>query len=129
MSVRPGKEAWNKLGKVVAALAEKAGIEGRVTNHSCRATAASRMYNENLYEQLICEVTGHRSNAVRGYKRTSSDQLKNISNVLYGQNKDKVVTEPMQTDHVDVKKPKVEINVPQQTEKQQISVNVNVNFN
>ena len=42
------------------------------------------MYECGVDEQLICERTGHRSVAVRSYKRTSSDQLKNVSNMLYG---------------------------------------------
>ena len=69
----------------MAELAKKAGLIGNFSNHSLRATAASQLYNANVDEQLISEVTGHRSNAVRGYKRTSSDQLKSVSNILYGQ--------------------------------------------
>ena len=115
----------NTLSNVIAELAKTGGIEGKVTNHSLRATAASRMYNENLDEQLICEVTGHRSNAVRSYKRTSDNQLKSISNVLYGQSDDKmsVDTEPVQK-----KKPKVEIVNDTTGNKPTICVNVNVNF-
>ena len=36
-------------------------------------------------EQLICEKTGHRSVAMRSYKCTSSRQLKDVSDMLYGQ--------------------------------------------
>ena len=74
----------NTLSNVVSKIAKKAGIEGKVTNHSLCATAASCLYNENFDEQLICEITGHRSNAVRGYKHSSYNQLKSISNILYG---------------------------------------------
>ena len=42
------------------------------------------MYEGGLDEQLICEKTGHRSIAVRSYKRTSNRQMKQVSDVLYG---------------------------------------------
>ena len=116
----------NTLANVVSEIAKKAGIDGRVTNHSLRATAASRLYNENYDEQLICEVTGHRSNAVRSYKRTSENQLKSVSNVLYG-NSDRNMN--IETDEVVTKKPKIEIDKGLECDGQhQISVNVNVNF-
>lgn len=88
----PSTDVWyaaqpmgkNKLSTVVASLAKEVGIEGKVTNHSLRATAATRLYHSKLDEQLVMERTGHRSSAVREYKRTSNDQLREISNVLYG---------------------------------------------
>ena len=33
------------------------------------------------------EHTGHHSNAVRSYKRTSNGQMRDVSNILYGQGK------------------------------------------
>ena len=60
----------NKLTSIVADMAKTAGIEGKFTNHSLYAYCASRMYNSNVNKQLICEVTGDHSNAVRSYKRT-----------------------------------------------------------
>ena len=53
------------LGEVVKKMCEKAGLPGRRTNHSCRASSATRMYENGQDEQLICERTGHRSIAVR----------------------------------------------------------------
>ena len=47
------------------------------------ASTATHLYEKGVDEQLICEKTGHRSVAVRGYKCTSSNQLKDLSNVLY----------------------------------------------
>ena len=61
-----------------------AGMEGFYSNHSLRATAATRMYSADLPEQLICEKTGHRSEAVRSYKRTSSIQCVNASDAVQG---------------------------------------------
>lgn len=75
----------NTISKIVSTLAKQVGIEGKVTNHSCRATSATRMFHSNLEEQLVMEKTGHRSNAVRSYKQTSDKQLRDVSSVLYGQ--------------------------------------------
>ena len=77
------------LEKVIKKLCQKAGFSGKRTNHSCRASSATRMYELGADEQLICEKTGHRSVAVRSYKRTSNQQLKSVSDMLYG-NVDKV---------------------------------------
>ncbi len=49
----------------------EAGVEGHFTNHSLRATTATRMFQKGVDEQLIKRVTGHKSDAVRLYKRTS----------------------------------------------------------
>lgn len=74
----------NSISKVVKNLCGKAGIPGFFTNHSLRATAATRMYEADLPEQLICEKTGHRSDAVRSYKRTSVAQEQIASDVVQG---------------------------------------------
>ncbi|XP_028418023.1 uncharacterized protein LOC114542762 [Dendronephthya gigantea] len=74
----------NKLASTVKRLCEQAGLSGYRTNHSLRATAATRMYDKGVDEQLICEKTGHRSDAVRAYKRTSSEQQVEVSDILYG---------------------------------------------
>ena len=104
------------LGKTVKKLCALAGFSGRRTNHSCRASSATRMYDSGADEQLICERTGHRSIAVRSYKRTSSNQLKDVSNMLYGNiSRDKKPSctvskaEDVKDEvNVGVKKPKVE---------------------
>ncbi len=58
-------------------------MTGYKTNHSLRATAASRLYHSGLDEQLIMERTGHRSiEGIRSYKRTSNQQQVTVSNVL-----------------------------------------------
>lgn len=82
----------NQISGTVARLCKTAHLTGFRTNHSLRATAASRLFNKNFDEQLICETTGHRSTAVRAYKRTSDGQKKSISKVLYGQERDAMVT-------------------------------------
>ena len=57
-------------------LCDSVGIEGFITNHSLRATAATRLYESGVNEQLIMERTGHRSlEGIRSYKRTTAQQL------------------------------------------------------
>ena len=69
---------------MVKEVCKDAGLVGFYTNHSLRSTAATRMYHNNCSEQLIQEVTGHRSLAVRGYKRTSDDQRRFASASIFG---------------------------------------------
>ena len=75
----------NKLQSVVRDLCSKAGLPGHYTNHSLRATAATRLYHANFDEQVIQEVTGHRSVAVREYKRTSNCQKRSASTCVMGE--------------------------------------------
>ena len=72
----------NKLQKVVKVICERGGLPGYYTNHSLRAAAATRPYQENFDEQVIAEVTGHRSNVIRTYKRTCSGQRKSATYCL-----------------------------------------------
>ena len=73
----------NTLEQTVARLCSAAGIQGFRTNHSLRATAATRLYQAGVDEQLIMETTGHRSlEGVRSYKRTSEDQKEVLSDIL-----------------------------------------------
>ena len=58
------------------------GIEGK-TNHSLRATGASRLFEANVPEKLIKERTGHRStDSLRIYERTSVPQQKTVSAIM-----------------------------------------------
>ena len=73
----------NKLSQVVSEMCKEAGIVGYYTNHSLRATSATRLFNAGADEQLIMERTGHRSiDGVRSYKRTSENQQQEISDIL-----------------------------------------------
>ena len=64
---------------------QKGGLPGYYTNHSLRATAATRLYHANFDEQVIQEVTGHRSLAVHEYKRTCPQHRKIASMCVGGQ--------------------------------------------
>ena len=73
----------NTLTKTITRLCKSAGIEGFKTNHSLRATAATRLYESGVDEQMVMEVTGHRSlEGVRNYKRTTSQQKEVLSDIL-----------------------------------------------
>ena len=90
---KPTDECWflNKpvghttLDCTVARLCKNAGIPGFQTNHSLRATAATRLYEASVDEQLIMERTGHQSlEGVRSYKRTLKEQQEELSDILNG---------------------------------------------
>ncbi len=77
----------HKIENAIKNLCIEAGIKGKRINHSLRVTSATRLYDAQLDEQLIQECTGHRSSAVRGYKRTSTDLQKKVCDTLYGSKK------------------------------------------
>ncbi len=66
----------NKLRDTVKGLMLAAGVDGHYTNHSLRVTAATRMFSKGIEEKVIKERTGHKSDAVQAYERTSEDLLK-----------------------------------------------------
>ena len=73
----------DKLNGTIARICKAAGIQVFKTNHSLRATAATRLYRASIDEQIIMETTGHRSlDSVRSYKHTSAQQKESISYIL-----------------------------------------------
>ena len=55
----------------------------RYSNHSLRATSASRLFASNLPEKKIQEKTGHRSLiGLRAYERTTTQQEHTITKIL-----------------------------------------------
>ena len=75
----------NRIKANVKEICKEAGIVGNFTNHSLRATCASRMYDQNVPEQIIKEVTGHHSDCVRIYKRTGDHLKRAASGVIAGE--------------------------------------------
>ncbi len=65
----------NAIAKVVNMLMTRAGIPGYFTNHSLHMTVVTRMFNAGIEEQVVKEHTGHKSDAIRAYKRTSDSVL------------------------------------------------------
>ena len=88
-----GKSVWyssvplghNKLNTTVKTMMSEAGVKGYYTNHSLRATAVSRLFQNDVDDKLIKGVTGHRSKALHGYKRETEDQLLKVSKIVQGQ--------------------------------------------
>ena len=74
----------NKISNTAKKLCEIANIQGKFSNHSLRATSASRMFQKDVPEQVIKEITGHRSDCVRTYKKTSDNILKRASETISG---------------------------------------------
>ena len=66
-------------------------MEGRYSNYSLRSTAAMHLYDHDMDEQQISEITGHKSVAIRNYKRTSIEKQWQVSDVLYGKAQKKSV--------------------------------------
>ena len=73
-----------KLGTTINKMCQNGGILGYRTNHSLRATAATRLHQSGCIDkQRIMERTGHRSvEAVRSYKRASKHQQEQVSDIL-----------------------------------------------
>ena len=70
----------NTLQSIIPKMCEKAGTSVRYTNHSLRATSASRLFASNIPEKVIQETTGHRSLAgLRAYEQTTVDQQRTVS--------------------------------------------------
>ena len=49
----------NKLNSMVKTMMSEAGVEGYYTNHSLRATAVIRLFQNDVDDKLIKRVTGH----------------------------------------------------------------------
>ena len=76
----------NRMRSFVKELCKNAGIPGYYTNHSLRATGCTRMYyNDEIDEQVIQEISGHRSVAVRSYKRTCEKQCQKATKSIFGE--------------------------------------------
>ena len=64
------------LGRIISRICKEADIGGY-------KTAATRLYQSGVDEQLVMERTGHRSlEDVRSYKRTSDTQCQALSDIL-----------------------------------------------
>ena len=77
----------NKLRDVIKDICSLAGLPGFYSNHSLCSTSATCLYKGNVDEQIIQEITGHRSLAVRSYKRTCEAQHKKASNIIFSSQK------------------------------------------
>ena len=70
---------------MVKTMMSEAGVEGYYTNHSLRATAVSRLFQNDVDDKLIKGVSGHRSHALQDYKRETKEQLLKVLKIVQGQ--------------------------------------------
>ena len=76
-------QAVGTLANTVSRLCQTAGVEGHFTNHSLRATVATRLFEAKVDEQLIMQRTGHSTTSgVRSYKRVGEKLKLVTSDVL-----------------------------------------------
>ena len=86
---KPVSDCWHSNqpvghNKLDIRMCKNAGITGYRTNYSLRATAATPLHQSgSVGGQEIMERTGHGSiEAVRSYKRSSHEQLEQVSDIL-----------------------------------------------
>ena len=72
----------NRLHTAVGEMCHEAGLPGHYNNHSLCSTAAMKLYQNDINEQIIMEMTGHCSLAIWAYKRTTDRQKKQASKCL-----------------------------------------------
>ena len=73
---------WNKLDRMVKDIFAEVGVSGK-TNHSLRATGATRMYNHGIPEKTIQVRTGHKSiDSLRVYERPGLEQHREACEAL-----------------------------------------------
>ena len=82
---------YNTLEGVVKKLCHDAGIEGNFTNHSLRATTATRGLAKGIPDKLIMERTGHRDvRSLQQYQRPSVEYKVQMSKAF-----DEIMHEPL----------------------------------
>lgn len=71
-----------KLANYTKDMINEAGFKRNFTGHSGRVTTVTTLYQMGVDGQLIKERTWHRSDAIRSYKRTGSEQQCMVSEIL-----------------------------------------------
>ena len=70
----------NTLLTMMTRMLKSAELSTTYTNHSLRATSASRLFAKNVPEKIIQEKSGHRSAAgLRAYEHTTADQHRAVT--------------------------------------------------
>ena len=73
----------NKLGNVVSKMCKDADLQGQFSNHSLRATTATRGLEKGISHKLIMERTGHRDiRSLQRYQRPDVSTKIEISKAL-----------------------------------------------
>ena len=93
----------NSLKTMMPRVSELAGLRNRYTNHSLKATAATRMFASGVPEKVIAEFTGHRSSkALQVYERTTDEEVKKAGLAISNQ-EESALTATVSDDEPDVK--------------------------
>ena len=73
----------NKLGKIVTTMASKAGLKGKLVNHSIRKKTVQDLHSAGIAPSMICQVTGHKNvNSINNYAVADRNTQKRMSNIL-----------------------------------------------
>ena len=73
----------NKLGNVVSKMCKDADLQGQFSNHSLRATTATRGLEKGISDKLIMERRGHRDiRSLQRYQRPDVSTKIEISKAL-----------------------------------------------
>ena len=72
----------NALHSTVKWLAESAGLQGRFSNHSLRASSTTHLFDKGIPEKVIKEISGHCSDCVWEYECTGNNLKCKVSAAL-----------------------------------------------
>ena len=73
------------LGKFMKSMAERAGLEGRKTNHSARKTMISRLVEKNINPLHVAQLSGHKNlKSLDSYSKASTEQQRCMSHIVSG---------------------------------------------
>ena len=76
----------NTSNSILPNLCKAGGIK-RKTAHCLRVTCVPKLFNSGVEEKLIGERTGHRSNALFAYEKTSEKKVSHVSALLGAETK------------------------------------------
>ena len=81
----------NTLSKILPNMCKSLGFRVK-TSHSLRVTCATTLFQRGIDEKLIRERTGHRSNALLAYEKSSMKQQQTVSDALGPEKRATIVT-------------------------------------
>lgn len=75
----------NTLGKMMSNMADGAGLEGKITNHSLRRKTCQNLMSHGVAPMMICQLTGHRNvNSLSNYTVANLSEQRKMSDILTG---------------------------------------------
>lgn len=125
----------NSLGKIMSNMAKEAGLNSKITNHSLRKKTCQDLLAQDVPDNLICQLTGHKNvNSLRNYSVATLNQQKAMSKILTTNTEDPLAVVPAKKGKFDDK------NVSKLTESKAMSgmftgatvhgnITINVNYN